>query len=184
MQALAAIDPNPGGPDRALKRLRTDVERHAHDVSVCSEACGQERSAKLAKRATNHRLESELLTLSRELAAAKRIEATAQAAAASSSSDTTGSGGDGGTAFDELPISDRATSREAVKQQLQQLEWRANELAALEEKLVAATTGKPPPRPAMIPPPVPMAPPAGRSNAVPSWKHAAPPSSRIVPEGD
>ena len=42
---------------------------------------------------------------------------------------------------DELPVSDRATSREAVKQQLQQLEWRANELAALEEVLAAVEQG-------------------------------------------
>lgn len=129
---------NPAGPEMAMAELQAAAQRYAHEAEVCAEARDSERQAVAHKRAGVHQLESQLLRLKRELAAAQRVEASATAALSTERDAAAAAEGSRPVPPPVVALdADKQVSVEAVKQQSKQLLWRCQELRELEEKIVA-----------------------------------------------
>lgn len=137
MSVWATGDPSGAAAADAVRQLRADADRCAHDATDSKRSCDLETEQLRHKRAALHRLESEVLKVRRELAAAERIEA-----AATSATSVEGSDGVADGAENEPPLlrldAERAVSREAVAQQSRQLAWRCQEIRALDDKIASA----------------------------------------------
>lgn len=125
MRALASAGADPGAVNR---QLQSQMRKLEEEIETLWEAREEEQRMEAQKRNAVHRLETELLSLKRELAAAQRMEEQAAEAPAS---------GDEPTEQQQFPIEmERTVSREAVSQQGKQIAWRCQELHALEEKIL------------------------------------------------
>ena len=125
MRALASAGADPGAVSRQLQLQMRKLEE---EIETLWEGREEEQRVEAQKRNAVHRLETELLSLKRELAAAQRMEEQAAEAPAS---------GDEPTEQQQFPIEmERTVSREAVSQQGKQIAWRCQELHALEEKIL------------------------------------------------
>ena len=131
MRALASAGADPGAVSRQLQLQMRKLEE---EIETLWEGREEEQRVEAQKRNAVHRLETELLSLKRELAAAQRMEEQAAEAPAS---------GDEPTEQQQFPIEmERTVSREAVSQQGKQIAWRCQELHALEEKILDARVPK------------------------------------------
>ncbi len=125
MRALASAGADAVTVSRQLHAQMRNLEG---EVETLWEAREEEQRLQAQKRTAVHRLETELLSLKRELAAAQRMEE--QAAAAPARADVL-------TGDQQLCVDiERTVTREAVSQQGKQIAWRCQELHALEEKIL------------------------------------------------
>ena len=128
MRALASSGADPTAINR---RLQSQVVRLEAEIEHNHTAQEEEQMRQAQKRNITHRLEAELLSLRRELAAARRMEEASVAAMADATNVA--------SAPLDLPVDvERSVSREAVVQQSKQIAWRCQELQALDQKILDA----------------------------------------------
>ena len=134
MRALAAGDPSGAAAAANMRRLRESMQQQQQQMLEVAQRREVESEQLRHKRAAVYRLQSDVLKLRRELAAAERVEAAATCHLDRIT-------GDEAENNPPMPIpsprldAERSVSREAVAQQSRQLAWRCQEIRELEEKI-------------------------------------------------
>ena len=134
MRALAADDASEAAAAAVARKLGAAMQQQQQHISATASLREVEIEQLRHKRAAVHKLQSDLLSLRRELTAAERVEA----AAAAHVVETTENVENKPPPLPPRLDPQRSVSREAVTQQSRQLAWRCQEIAALEEKIDAA----------------------------------------------